>query len=131
MARPAKFDLERALALDARGVKHADIGKELGVSQQYVSKKLREVKAEQEQLPPWPWKIDPKHIKTPDRLYRMMAAYRRQRAGSRLEPADVTAVEQLRAWAHRLNAAITYDQDKGFMWTSRRDEDGDEMFVVR
>lgn len=110
---------------------HQNIADRFGVSQQYISNGLRKFEEGDSDMKPWPWHISREHTKRPDELYKLMQSYRKHEAGHPVQQFEVRQADQLRKWAWTLKAAITYDPKQGFMWTSRREEDGDEMFVKR
>jgi hypothetical protein len=138
--RPSTIDLERALEMrestnPETGQRYMlrEIADYFGVSVQAVSKRFKEHKERRRVggLPPWPWRFAPDHVNHGEPLYRLMQAYRRHEAGLECSAAEVKQANALRKWAARLDAAVTYDPERGFLWVKRRLEDSDEMFVVR
>lgn len=115
------------------GMSQGDIARKYGVRQQTVSIALRRATAEQadeeRELPPWPWVTKLPHRQ--GRVYKAMVAYKRWSAGLSLTPDQMQLAKRLKEITDRWHCAVTYDPEMGFLYTNRRPEDGDEMFVVR
>lgn len=134
MARQRKIDIDRARDMLASGATFIAIAKHFEVSPQAVSKAFKQAEladADSPRLPPWPWRIAGEHINSPSSTYKLMQAYRKHDAGMKVSEYELRDAKALQKFADRINGAISYDRDEGFVWVSRRADDGDKMFVSR
>jgi hypothetical protein len=133
--RPAVVDPQAAAKMFGEGMTHREIGEYFGVSQQAVSKALSKLRHEitdgSKPLPRWPWKMRSYHTEGTNGLYRLMQAYRKHAAGLEVSDRDLRDANALRRASEKLGMAVTYTPAEGFMWTTRRDGEEEEMFVVR
>lgn len=132
MANRRQIDLEEATKLrDEEGWSMQRLADRYGVTRQAVSKALAGVGDTAEKLPAWPWRLAMHHVSTPSTTYRMMLAYRRHANGRAVAKKELADAVALRKFAEANDVAISYNPDDGFHWVSRRQEDGDAMFVTR
>lgn len=141
MGAPRKIDLDLAREMLAqvnpatsRFHTMGEVADRFGVTRQAVSKALRdsdEGRRSERKLPPWPWRMAREHVDKPSTTYRLMQAYRKHANGLAVTPKELSDAKALRKFAEKLDMAVTYDRETGFYWTSRRVDDGEEMFVVR
>lgn len=116
------------------GMSYQQIADTYGMSKSGVASIVRREREKrnavsEKALPPFPWVISQEH--TRGRIYETMHAYRRHAAGFPCNTAELRLAEELRTITARLGVAVTYDYEKGFTYTSRLPEDGEQMFVVR
>lgn len=78
----------------------------------------------------WPWIIKREHQRG-NSTYEAMLATRKMLEGKELNSRERSQAKAVLAFARRIDGVVTYDRCDGWAWTSRRDEDGDELFVAR
>lgn len=129
---PPDLDLYREHTED--GLTLAQLAEKYGASRSAVGNAVKRVKDAakaglEEELPKLPWVVSDAH--TRDRIYDTVLAYRKHSAGHQCTAAEVRLADALRSHTTKLNAAVTYDYEKGFAYTNRLPKDGNAMFVVR
>lgn len=137
MAGAAKFDVEEAARLheqDPKENSYARLSERYSVTRQAVADRVKKYRERQNievvRQKPWPWPVRNIHTQG-SVLYESVLALRKMYDGEKLTNQETTRARGLLTFSAKMDVVITYDPERGFMWTSRRPEDHDAMFVVR
>lgn len=134
--RKPQIDGARATEMyEEEGMSQKEIGEYFGTSQAAVSAALKKFKKEGKNPDNaggmLPWRVLREHQRGSNQLYRLMVAFQKWNRGLAVNEKELSDAKALQNAASKLGMAITYDRDRGFLWTDRRPGEENEMFVVR